>query len=84
MCARGGGVRTGADTVDVGCCGVEECRSAVEYLRRGEGDAASYTPSLFVKKKRRVSPEVEAVDTEESSAPPIPIRLPVTELAPTG
>jgi hypothetical protein len=62
----------------------EECRSAVEYLRRGEGDAALYTPSLFLKKKRRGSPEVEPVENEEPVTTPIPIRTPVTELAPTG
>jgi hypothetical protein len=33
----------------------DECRSAVEFLRRREGDAASFTPSLFVKKRRRSS-----------------------------
>lgn len=65
----------------------EECQSAVEYLRRREGDAAYYAPSLFVRKKRRGSLELtpeEADDTEEPSTPPVPIRTLVTELAPTG
>jgi hypothetical protein len=62
----------------------EECQSAVEYLRRREGDAALYTPSLFLKKKRRGPSEVEPVEEEASSPIPIPIRTPVTELAPTG
>lgn len=62
----------------------EECRSAVEYIRRHEGDAASYTPSLFLKKRRGRSSEALPVDGEESSTVPIPIRTPVTELAPTG
>lgn len=64
----------------------EECQSAVEYLRRREGDAASYTPSLFLRKKRRGPSEVEPDEDEASS--PIPIRSPIpttmTELAPTG
>lgn len=62
----------------------EECQSAVEYLRRREGDAALYTPSLFLKKKRRGPAEVEPEEEEASSPIPIPLRTPVTELAPTG
>jgi len=73
----------------------DECRSAVEYLRRREGDADLYTPSMFVKKRRRpTAPEVEPPETEESettpTAPPstvrslTPVRLPITELEPTG
>jgi hypothetical protein len=77
----------------------DECRSAVEYLRRREGDAASFTPSLFVKKRRRAS----AVEAQEpvTDAPEAPVPAPtptptptptlssptpvlVTELEPTG
>jgi len=72
----------------------EECQSGVEYLRRHQGDAMLYTPSLFVKKRRRTTspdndaPETEASETTSPTAPPTPVRiptaLPLTELAPTG
>ncbi|HWB78863.1 MAG TPA: hypothetical protein VG755_28070 [Nannocystaceae bacterium] len=73
----------------------DECRSAVAYLRRREGDAELYAPSLFVKKRRRpTAPEIEPPETEESETTPTvpsttvrpqtPIRLPITELEPTG
>jgi hypothetical protein len=61
----------------------EECRSAVEYVRRREGDAMSFTPSLFIRKKRpSTSPQPEEPETEASNT--VPIRTPITELAPTG
>jgi hypothetical protein len=77
----------------------DECRSAVEYLRRREGDAVSFTPSLFVKKRRRgsaVEAEEPVTDAPEAPVPalaPTPTPTPtlssptpvlVTELEPTG
>lgn len=51
----------------------EECRSGVEYIRRHEGDAASFTPSLFVKQKRR-----------RTTSATTPVRPPIAVLAATG
>ena len=71
----------------------EECQSAVEFLRRHQDDADSFTPSLFVKKRRRTAPEEEPPVTEapESTTPanttPAPTPSPlsvITELEPTG
>lgn len=76
----------------------DECRSAVEYVRRREGDAAVYTPSMFVKKRRRPTPvenEPPEVEDSESTTPAptvpsttvrplVPSRLPITELEATG
>lgn len=67
----------------------EECQSAVEFLRRHEEDAPSFTPSLFVKKRRRAAPpETEAPETEPPAnttpaPPPSPLSV-ITELEPTG
>lgn len=62
----------------------EECQSAVEFIRRHEEDAVTFTPSLFVKKRRRGAPIVEDEPAMEESVTPPPIPLPVVELAPTG
>jgi hypothetical protein len=74
----------------------EECRSAITYLRRHEGDADSFAPSMFVKKRRRATavdpPEVEMPETTTPApTPPLttvrpltPSRLGLTELEPTG
>ena len=68
----------------------EECQSAVEFLRRHEDDAVSFTPSLFVKKRRRVDPPEEEgpvtdapVVTPPANTTPAPLSL-ITELEPTG
>jgi hypothetical protein len=65
----------------------DECRSAVEYLRRREGDAASFTPSLFVKKRRRstaVDAEEPVVDVPETPAPITALTpAPTTPVSPT-
>jgi hypothetical protein len=61
----------------------EECQSAVEYVRRREGDGQSFTPSLFTRKKRVAGvPREEEPETDVEGV--VPIRLPITELAPTG
>lgn len=62
----------------------EECKSAVDYLRRREGDAVRYTPSLFAKKRRPATSSQREPATEEPVVTaPTPLRV-VTELAPTG
>ena len=72
----------------------DECRSAVAYLRRHQGDADLFTPSMFVKKRRRPNaPEAEPPETDDATTPTAPsttvrpltpARLPITELEPTG
>jgi hypothetical protein len=74
----------------------DECRSAVEYLRRRERDAVSFTPSLFVKKRRRStavepeSPVIEPPETPTTASTPAPTTpvspapVVISELEPTG
>jgi hypothetical protein len=64
----------------------EECQSAVEFIRRHEEDAMSFTPSLFAKKRKRGGPVEEEVPVAEETVitTPPPTVVPMTELAPTG
>lgn len=60
----------------------EECQSAVEFVRRRQDDAVTFTPSLFVKKRRRQSEAPVAEDPVITTPPVIPV--PIVALAPTG
>ena len=57
-----------------------ECQSAVAFLRRNHGDAALFTPSMFLKERgRRASPTIRRTAAAASTAASAPTRLPIAE-----